>query len=58
MERTTTMMENRKSISSGGEENNMQRSKLRREIAVQKDDQHQILDRGYSSRVFTTVGSL
>jgi hypothetical protein len=44
MARTTTTMENRKSISSGGEANSMQRSKLRRESAVQKRDQDQILD--------------
>jgi hypothetical protein len=43
MERTTTTMENRKSISSGGEANNMQRSKLRRESAVQKCDQSKSL---------------
>jgi hypothetical protein len=58
MARTTTTMANRKKISSGGEVNNMQRSKLRRESAVQKCDQDQILDRGYSSRFFMTVGSL
>jgi hypothetical protein len=41
MERTTTMMENRKIISSGGEANNMHRSKLKRESIVQKRDQDQ-----------------
>jgi hypothetical protein len=41
MARTTSMMENRKIISSGGEGNNMKRSKLRRESAVQKRDQDQ-----------------
>jgi hypothetical protein len=34
VKRTKTTMENRKSISSGGEANNMKRSKLRRESAV------------------------
>jgi len=50
-------MENRKSIRSGEEANNMHRSKLRRESIVQKHDQDQILDSGSTLRVFTTVGS-
>jgi hypothetical protein len=41
MERIRVTMENRKSIILGGEENSMQRSKLRSEIAVQKHDQDQ-----------------
>jgi hypothetical protein len=43
MERTTKTMENNKRISSGGEANNMKRSKLRRESTVQKHDQDQNL---------------
>jgi hypothetical protein len=41
MERTTVIMENRKTISSGGEVNNMQRSNIRRENTVQKRDPDQ-----------------
>jgi hypothetical protein len=58
MERTRTMMENKKIISSGGEENNMKRSTIKTESIVQKRDQDQILDHGSASRVFMTVGSL
>jgi hypothetical protein len=50
MARTTTTMENRNNISSGGEANNMQRSKLRRESAVQKRDQDQNLHRTNQGR--------
>jgi hypothetical protein len=45
MARKTMMMENRKSISSGGEVNIMQRSNLRRKSTVQKHDQDQYLHR-------------
>jgi hypothetical protein len=45
MERTTTTMENKNIIRSGGEANSMQRSKLRRESTTQKRDQDQNLHR-------------
>jgi hypothetical protein len=45
MARTTVMMENRNNISSVGEVNNMQRSKLRRESVAKKRDQDQNIHR-------------